>query len=64
MSFVQLVQSEKLMPVTFEDLKKLGPRMREVRPLQPPNNHVIFVTAEVSNDERLREVRPLQLKNI
>ena len=56
-SFVHLVQEEKSTLVTFGVLKKLGPRIREVRLLQSSNSSHRFVTMEVSKLERLREVR-------
>ena len=46
-------------------LKKLGPKIREVREEQPFNMLLMpAVTAEVSNDERSREVKLVQLPNM
>ena len=64
MSFVHCVEDEKSTLVTFEVLKKFGPRMREVRLEHKSNIEAIFVTAEVSRPVRSREVRPEQKANI
>ena len=59
-SLVQFEQYDKLIIVTFEVLKKLGPKIRDVKALHSENMPDMLVTAEVSNEERLREVRALQ----
>ena len=58
------MQGEKFMLVTDFVLKKLGPRMRDVRPEQELNIEAIFVTAEVLIPEKLMEVRAEHWLNI
>ena len=56
-SLVHFEQFEKSILVTFEVLKKLDPKTREVRALQLLNMSDMLVTAEVSKlGSKIREV--------